>query len=136
MIFGGLEFVAVKYVGGKLLAAHAAHAAAGKAAFAMHHPISAAVQETTSHGLNSIMNDPAIHPALKGALLQGLLHQATGATAAAAAPHNAAQAAEMISAPFVMEVVRKTDVYQNLKELLSDRREDWQRAILSAYRSS
>jgi hypothetical protein len=70
MIFGGLEFVAAKYVGAKLLAAHGVHAIAAKAAFAAHHPLSAAAPHAAHQSLNLIMKNPHIPAALKVAVAQ------------------------------------------------------------------
>jgi alpha-D-ribose 1-methylphosphonate 5-triphosphate synthase subunit PhnG len=126
MIFGGLEIVAAKYIGGKLLAAHAAHAAAAKTVFAVHHPLSTAQNLAAHHGLNSIMKNPDIHPAVKAALGQVLQHGATGATGTAgsagtaSATHAAARLAELTAMPVAARLVVGTDTYQNLKKHLSD----------------
>jgi len=141
MLLGGLEFIGIKYFGGKLLAAHAAHTAAAKVAFATHHPLSMAWQETVHHGFNSIMTNPNIHPAVKAALAQSVLRLA-GATGTATAPavtgsalHTAAHFAELAGTPVIMQRARETEAYQDLVRLLSDWREDWLDPILVSIRN-
>jgi hypothetical protein len=126
-----IEAMAIKFIAGKLAAAHAAHVAAAKAAFTVHHPLSTALQQTAHHGLTSIMKDPAIHPAVKAALVQSIQHGPPGAAGIVAGPagtgsvaHAAGHLAEAEFTPLAAWLVRETDAYQDLKKLLSDWRED------------
>lgn len=137
MCIDPVSIITIKFIAGKIAAAHAAHAAAAKVTFAAHHPLSAALQETTQHGLNSIMKNPAIHPAVKAALAQVLQHQAAGATGLMAGPagtgsalHTAAEFAKPAALPLAA-LFRETDAYQQLKELLSGRREEWNEFLAS-----
>jgi hypothetical protein len=158
MIFGGLEFVAAKYVGAKLLAAHGAHAIAAKAAFAAHHPLSAPAPHAAHQSLNLIMKNPHIPAALKVAVAQSLQQQLPGATGAVAASvgtgsalRSVAKLAELAAMPVAAPLVRKTDAYlqltdaltalidevkngKDLRKLLSGRFEDWEGAILASIR--
>lgn len=138
MCIDPVSIITFKFIAGKIAAAHAAHAATAKVAFAAHHPLSAALQETTQHGLNSIMKNPAIHPAVKAALAQVLQHQSAGATGLVAGPagtgsalHTAAQFAKPAALPLAAQLFRETESYQQLKELLSDRRDEWNEFLAS-----
>jgi hypothetical protein len=126
-----IEAMVIKFIAGKIAAAHAAHAAAANAAYTIHHPLSAALQETAHHGLMSIMKDPAIHPAVKAALVHSMQHGPTGTIGAVAGQagtgstlHAAEHLGEAAFMPWAARLFRETDAYQDLKKLLSDWRED------------
>jgi hypothetical protein len=103
MIFGGLEFVAAKYVGAHLLAAHAAHVAA-------LHPAA------TQAGARTLTANGAVAP------------QPTGAAAAPAAPlvnwhtvgHTAARFGEALVFPPAANRLRESAAWLKPKEALSE----------------
>jgi hypothetical protein len=138
-----ISIISIKVIAGKIAAAHAAHTVAAKVAFAEHHPLSTVLQETAQHGLNSFMKNPAIHPAVKAALVQVLQHESAGATGLVAGPagtgsalHTAAQFAKSAALAPAAQLFRETEAYQQLTDFLSDRRGEWNEFVASIRNAS
>ncbi len=141
MIFGGLEFV----VAGKLIAAHAAaaggaHALPTTAVVAAHHPLSTAELMAVHHIANSVATNPAIPHAAKVAFAQAI-QALTGAPGTAAVSASSTAPVGVGHWHALAHLIRMSEPYQEakdaaknapsdfLKDLVSDRRGDWESVL-------
>jgi hypothetical protein len=123
MFFGGLEFVA-----GKWLIVHGGHALAAKAVWAAHHPLPAVAHTAIHSAIHAFMSDPEIPIATKLAVSAVVHGGAAGAagTTAASAPlppltlHTAAKVAVPVLSSMAGQQFRKSELYQNAKDALAE----------------
>lgn len=129
----GLEPFVIKWT-----VAHAAPAIHAKVALWTGHPLSAAAHTTANmaihkgvtYGVTSVLTNPAVPavsaiphvhiPVATAVLGQGATGPAAAAPTPAAVWHAVAKAAEMAGIPVGSYLFRKTELYQQAKEVLSD----------------
>ena len=120
MFFGGLEFVA-----GKWLIVHGGHALAAKAVWAAHHPLPAVAHTAIHSAIHAFMSDPEIPIATKFAV-SAIVHGGAAGTTAASAPlppltlHTAAKVVVPVFSSMAGQQFRKSELYQNAKDALAE----------------